>query len=52
MKTLRRVVTLLLALLCLAGCGGNGTRSLTKQVNLAGAAGVEEGTPPPWRDFP
>lgn len=43
MKTLRRVVTLLLALLCLAGCGGNGTRSLTKQVNPAGAAGVEEG---------
>ncbi len=34
MKTLRRLPALLLALLCLAGCGG-GTRSLTGQVRPA-----------------
>ena len=34
MKTLKKVFALLLALLCLAGCGG-GTRSLTGQVRPA-----------------
>ena len=34
MKTLKKVSALLLALLCLAGCGG-GTRSLTGQVRPA-----------------
>jgi serpin B len=44
MKTLKRISALLLALLCLAGCGSGGARSLTANIEPARLeAGMEEG---------